>query len=107
MSKAPPFPARPDEGAGIASTDFRIGVPLTHRSGPWETKLAYYHLCSHAGDQFMLDFPEVGRVPYLRDAIDLGFAYCPTPNLRLYSEFGWAFRPPAAPSRSIYSSAAS
>jgi hypothetical protein len=75
----------------LRSTDFRVGVPLTYRIGPWETKLACYHLCSHAGDQFMLDFPEVGRVPYIRDAIDLGFAYCPTPNLRLYSEFGWAF----------------
>ena len=75
----------------LRSVDFRIGVPLTYRIGPWETKLAYYHLCSHAGDQFMLDFPEVGRVPYIRDAIDLGFAYCPMPNLRLYSEFGWAF----------------
>ena len=75
----------------MRSTDFRVGVPLTHRNGPWESKLAFYHLCSHAGDQFMLDFPEIGRVAYLRDAADIGLAVRLAPNLRLYSELGWAF----------------
>jgi hypothetical protein len=75
----------------LRSTDFRAGVPLTYRKGLWESKLAYYHLCSHAGDQFMLDFPEVGRVPYMRDAMVVGLAVRPAVNFRLYSEFGWAF----------------
>jgi len=28
----------------VDSADFRFGVPLTHRKGPWQSKMGYYHL---------------------------------------------------------------
>ena len=73
------------------ATDFRLGVPLTFRRGVWEGKLAYYHLSSHLGDEFIETFGRP-RINFVRDAIVLGIAVWPCPDMRLYSEAGWAFR---------------
>lgn len=44
----------------MVATDFRVGVPLTYSRGRYQTKLAYYHLSSHLGDEFMLRNPGTG-----------------------------------------------
>lgn len=75
----------------LVATDFRIGVPLTFRRGPWEGKLAYYHLSSHLGDEFLETFDTARRINYVRDALVMGFALRPHPDWRLYTEAGWAF----------------
>jgi len=75
----------------LVSADFRCGVPLTYRRGPWEGKLAYYHLSSHLGDEFLATFPTASRINYVRDAVVLGVALRPHADLRLYTEAGWAF----------------
>ena len=75
----------------LAGVDFRAGAVLTLRSGPWETKFAFYHLCSHLGDQYLLENPGVERVNFSRDALVLGLAYRPIPDVRFYGEVGWAF----------------
>ncbi len=75
----------------MVATDFRAGVPITYASGPWQYKLAYYHLSSHLGDEIMLIDPTLERINYTRDAIVLGVAYYLTPPLRLYAEAAWAF----------------
>jgi len=80
-----------EEQCDLVSADFRVGVPLTYRRGPWETKLGYYHISSHLGDEFMRRHPEVLRINYSREAIVLGLAVRPLPALRLYSEAGWGF----------------
>ena len=75
----------------VVSADYRVGVPLTTRQGPWEAKFAYYHLSSHLADEYLERFPSATRINYVRDCIVLGVAFWPCPNVRLYSEAGWAF----------------
>jgi len=74
----------------LVSVDFRFGVPLTLRQGPFETKLAYYHLSSHLGDEFWMKHPDLERINYSRDVFVWGIAYRIVPDLRLYGEAGWA-----------------
>ncbi|MBN1394668.1 MAG: DUF1207 domain-containing protein [Pirellulales bacterium] len=75
----------------LVSADYRFGIPLTTRRGCWEMKLAYYHLSSHLGDEYMIRHPGYRRLNYVRDAVVLGMAIYFGPNLRLYSEADWAF----------------
>lgn len=80
-----------DNDRDMVSADYRFGIPLTTRRGCWEAKLAYYHLSSHLGDEFMVRHPGYPRINYVRDAAVLGMAIYLSPNLRLYSEADWAF----------------
>ncbi|MBN2473403.1 MAG: DUF1207 domain-containing protein [Pirellulales bacterium] len=80
-----------EHGHDLVSADYRVGVPLTVREGRWEGKLAYYHLSSHLGDEYMVRYPAATRINYVRDAFALGVALRPVPDVRLYSEAGWAF----------------
>jgi hypothetical protein len=82
---------RLDSDRDLQAVDFRGGFPLTYGIGPWATKIAYYHLSSHAGDEFLVKNPAFQRVNYSRDAFVIGQSYYVTPALRLYGEAGWAF----------------
>jgi hypothetical protein len=75
----------------LVSADFRAGIPWTVRQGPWEGKFGYYHLSSHLGDEFLEVHPGTTRINYVRDCLVLGIALRPCPDLRLYTEAGWAF----------------
>jgi hypothetical protein len=75
----------------VVSTDFRAGLPITYGVGPWRTKLGYYHLSSHLGDEHLLTFPNTPRYNYSRDCLILGQAYYITPDVRVYGEVAWAF----------------
>jgi hypothetical protein len=75
----------------LTSADYRIGIPITWRDGPFQTKVAWYHVSSHAGDEFLLSHPTFERINYRRDALVLGGGWFPTPSLRLYGELGYAF----------------
>jgi hypothetical protein len=88
-----------EEESDVEATDYRAGVPLTYREGPWEGKLAYYHISSHVGDEFLERYPTFVRNDYLRDAVVLGGAYRWTPDLRLYAEIGYGYnvKGPAEP----------
>ena len=44
--------ARPT--ADLMNTDYRVGVPVTHRRGGLTTRLQLYHQSSHLGDEYML-----------------------------------------------------
>jgi hypothetical protein len=74
----------------LVSADFRYGVPLAFGVGWFQTKLAYYHLSSHLGDEFMLRFPDVSRINYSRNVLVWGNSFYLTEDLRLYGEVGWA-----------------
>lgn len=80
----------PDD-VDVQATDYRGGIPLTYGIGPHRYKVGYYHISSHLGDEFLLDFPTYPRLNYARDTLYAGYAYFMTPNLRLYAEMGWAF----------------
>jgi len=80
------------ESLDLQAADFRFGVPLTYGRGPYEMKLAYYHISSHLGDEILLKHPdEVTRINYSRDAIVWGHSYYLVEMLRLYGEVAWAF----------------
>ena len=80
-----------DNERDVDASDFRFGVPLTYGCGKWQYKIAYYHLSSHLGDEFIVRNPTATRINYVRDAILLGASYNPTPAWRLYGEMGYAF----------------
>lgn len=75
----------------LVGIDFRAGCPLIYASGPWRTKLAYYHLCSHIGDQFILRYAYYDRTNYTRDSVCLGESFYLADDLRLYGEASAAF----------------
>ena len=78
-------------GRDLVSTDFRFGIPLTYRRGPWEAMFSYYHLSSHLADEYMVAFPAATRINYVRDALVMAVAWRPNPDVRLYAETAWAF----------------
>ncbi len=80
-----------DHQRDLIATDFRFGVPLTYRRGPWETKFGYYHLSSHLGDEFLESHVDAERINYVRESLVWGVALRPTAALRFYGEAGWAF----------------
>ncbi len=88
------FP-RLDQNDGLrdmAATDFRFGVPITYGEGPYQMKIAYYHLSSHLGDELLLRLPNTPRINYTRDAIVWGHSYYIWPELRIYGEIGYSLR---------------
>ena len=81
-----------DRFRDLVSVDFRFGVPITWRRGPWESKFAYFHLSSHLGDEFIaINGPAVSRINYSRDALVWGLGLRPNRDVRLYAEVEWAF----------------
>ena len=56
-----------------------------------EAKFGYYHLSSHIGDEYLLKYPDFPRINYVRESLVSGLAVYLNPNLRLYSEAGYAF----------------
>lgn len=79
------------ENVDVQAVDFRAGIPLTYGVGPHRYKAAYYHLSSHAGDEFLIANPMFDRLNFARDVFVLGYSYYWSPKLRLYAEMGWAF----------------
>ena len=80
-----------DSNEDVAATDYRFGVPITWGDSIHQVKLAYYHLSSHVGDEFMLSNPNFKRFNYSRDVIVWGESLYPTEKFRLYGEIGYAF----------------
>jgi hypothetical protein len=75
----------------LDAVDFRAGVPFTIQRGPWQAKFGYYHLSSHLGDEFMVRNNTLDRINYVRETLVYGVGWFFNPNLRLYSEAGYAF----------------
>jgi len=78
-----------DNRRELVSADFRFGVPITYGDGQWQYKLAYYHLSSHLGDEFMLRTGTV-RNDFTLDVFVLGASYFPLESVRVYGEAGYA-----------------
>jgi len=91
-AEAAVFPRfRLDSTREFVSADFRGGLPLTFRRGPFEAKLGYYHFSSHLGDMYIQNHPGAVRSPYTRDAIVLGVGLRPVEDFRIYVEADYAF----------------
>src|SRR6056297_50921 len=81
----------PDEEMDLRSVDFRAGVPVSFGFGRLHTRMGYYHLSSHLGDEFLLRRPNFPRLNFSRDVLFTGAGYWLTPQTRIYGEAGWAF----------------
>ncbi len=75
----------------VLATDYRFDLPITYLKGKHAFKVGYYHVSSHAGDEFLLKNPNFNRLNYVRDAFAIGYSYYPVNDLRLYHEVGYAF----------------
>ena len=76
----------------LLAADFRVGVPITFGNKRTQYKLAYYHLSSHLGDEYLLrPDRDRNRVNYVRDALVFGISYRIQRDIRLYGEAAWAF----------------
>lgn len=80
----------PEDERDVNAVDFRAGVPLTYREGPFQAKIGYYHISSHLGDEFVIKHPGFNRLNYVRDSWVAGVGYFPHPWIRTYFEVGWA-----------------
>lgn len=80
-----------DQDWDFDSADFRFGVPLILARDFVHYKLAYYHLSSHVGDEFLVRNPGFTRINFSRDVLVAGASYFPIPAARLYGEVGYAF----------------
>jgi hypothetical protein len=80
-----------DEDRDVDASDFRFGVPLTWGDSVYQVKVAYYHLSSHVGDEYMLKHQAFQRFNYSRDVLVWGHSLYPTDDFRIYGEIGYAF----------------
>lgn len=80
-----------DQNADVDAADFRFGVPLTWRQDDWQAKLAFYHLSSHAGDEFLVRNPLFERINFSRNSLVLGVGHFVTPDWRIYAEADYGF----------------
>ena len=74
----------------LTAIDYRAGIPLTYKKGPWSTKLAYEHTSTHIGDEYSQAY-HVKQVPLVLDEIVWGLSRYFGDHLRLYGQFGYAF----------------
>jgi hypothetical protein len=81
-----------DHKRDLVATDYRVGVPISWGNQIWQMKYAYYHISSHQGDEYALQYPNDTRINYVRDELLIGASYTPNDVLRLYGEVGWAFK---------------
>lgn len=76
----------------LAGTDYRAGIFLVRATRRWQFKIGNYHISSHLGDQYILAGFRLPRVQYTRDEIVFGVGFRPIPSIRLYGEFGAAYK---------------
>lgn len=74
----------------VLATDYRYDILGTYGAGPHRFKFGFYHVSSHAGDEFLLEHPGFNRLNFFRDTLAAGYSYYPIPQARFYAEAGWA-----------------
>jgi hypothetical protein len=62
-------------GDALVNTDYRIGLPLTWRNGPFSTRVRVFHQSSHLGDELILGGNAPRRVDLSFEAADLLIAW--------------------------------
>jgi len=78
------------ESAPLEATDYRVGMQWTKRTGPIAYKAGYYHVSSHAGDEYLELNPGFRRINYVRDSLLFGVTRDVTPDVQVYGEIGYA-----------------
>jgi hypothetical protein len=80
-----------DDELDVMATDYRYDILGTFGGEQHRFKLGFYHVSSHAGDEFLLKRPEFNRLNFYRDVLVAGYSYYPVPQFRVYGEIGWSF----------------
>ncbi|MEI8378855.1 MAG: DUF1207 domain-containing protein [Planctomycetota bacterium] len=75
----------------LEACDFRAGFLSTWRKGDNAFKAGYYHLSSHAGDEYMIRNPTFVRLNYVRDSLIVGWTRNLTRDTQAYGEVAYAF----------------
>ena len=69
----------------LIGVDYRVGLPLSLRSGPWSGRAVLLHVSSHLGDDFIARFgAPAPRRQVTRDGLELTLARRLLPGLRAY-----------------------
>ena len=79
-----------EASAPLQATDYRIGIQWTKRTGPIAYKAGYYHISSHAGDEYLIANPTFKRINYVRDSLVFGVTRDVIPDAQVYGEIGYA-----------------
>jgi hypothetical protein len=74
----------------LTSIDYRAGIPLVYKKGPWSTKLSYEHTSTHIGDEYSQAY-HVYQKPLVLDEVVFGLSRYWGEHLRTYGQFGYAF----------------
>ncbi len=74
----------------LTAADYRAGIPLTYKKGPWSTKLSYEHTSTHIGDEYSQAY-HVLQKPLVLDEVVYGLSRYFGDHLRLYGQIGYAF----------------
>lgn len=74
----------------LTAIDYRAGIPLTYKKGPWSTKLSYEHTSTHIGDEYSQAY-HVKQKPLVLDEVVFGLSRYWGEHIRTYGQFGYAF----------------
>jgi hypothetical protein len=80
-----------DPSSPLEAVDFRVGLLSTWRYGETAIKAGYYHLSSHAGDEFLINNPAFIRINYVRDSAIIGLTQYFYDDFSAYGELAYAF----------------
>jgi hypothetical protein len=79
-----------DQKRFLTAIDYRAGIPLTYKKGPWSTKLSYEHTSTHLGDEYIQAY-NARQVPLVLDEAVYGLSRYFGEHVRLYGQIGYAF----------------
>jgi hypothetical protein len=74
----------------LTAIDYRAGIPLVYKKGPWSTKLSYEHTSTHIGDEYSQAY-HVLQKPLVLDEVVFGLSRNFGDHLRAYGQAGYAF----------------
>lgn len=74
----------------LTAADYRVGLPLTFASGPWQAKFSYEHTSTHLGDEFIQSTGRLQKA-HVRDELVWGLARWLHDEIRLYGQVGYSF----------------
>lgn len=59
----------------LVNADYNIGFSLTHGNGPLSTRYRLFHQSSHLGDEFLLSQPNIQRINFSIEVVDVMASY--------------------------------
>jgi hypothetical protein len=76
----------------LIDTDYRVGLPIAYRSGPFSAQLRYFHESTHLGDELLLRDGSVRRINLSYEQVDLLGSYDFAGQFRAYGGGGYIVR---------------